>query len=186
MKNVALTSETKWNNAVAIEKKDLPCPPVCDWYTLTIYSRASRHKTSGFLRAVSCFETLSEPCIFTPWSIGMYCFVRFLFKVIPFVSVYKGLLGMSDLPVQSMTTGGVLWFTDLTVCDPLHYLPVATALTFLLQFEVSCCNLFISHGSGADIGLPLYPRPSVLGGQNLRFTPIPVITDWNHSGCRHL
>ncbi len=45
--------------------------------------------------------------------------------------------------------------------------------------------LFISRGSLADIGLPLYPRPSVLGGQNLRFTPVPVITDWNHSGCRY-
>ncbi len=45
--------------------------------------------------------------------------------------------------------------------------------------------IFISRVSGADIGLPLYPHPSILGGQNLRFTPVPVITDWNHSGCRH-
>ncbi len=44
---------------------------------------------------------------------------------------------------------------------------------------------FISRVSGADIGLPLYPRLSVLGRQNLRFTPVPVITDWNHSGGRH-
>ncbi len=46
-------------------------------------------------------------------------------------------------------------------------------------------SIFISRGSGADIGLPLYPCPSILGGQNLHFTPVPVITDWNHSGCRH-
>ncbi len=50
----------------------------------------------------------------------------------------------------------------------------------------NCLNsFFISRVSGADIGLPLYLRPSVLGGQNLRFTPVPVIIDWNHSGCRH-
>ncbi len=35
------------------------------------------------------------------------------------------------------------------------------------------------------IGLPMYPHPSVLGGKNISFTPVPVIMDWNHSGCRH-
>ncbi len=53
------------------------------------------------------------------------------------------------------------------------------------QHGAGSLRIIISRGSGADIGLPLYLHPSVLGGQNLRFTPVPVITDWNHSGCRH-
>ncbi len=47
---------------------------------------------------------------------------------------------------------------------------------------ISMVSLVISR---ADIGLPVYPRPSILGGKNISFTPVPVITDWNHSGCRH-
>ena len=50
-------------------------------------------------------------------------------------------------------------------------------VAFLLRSSVQCYIMIISRGSGADIGLPLYPRPSILGGQNLRFTPVPVITD---------
>ena len=43
---------------------------------------------------------------------------------------------MAKLPVESMTTGGVLWFTDLTVCDPFFLLPIITAGTLLLTVEV--------------------------------------------------
>ncbi len=50
--------------------------------------------------------------------------------------------------------------------------------------EQNCCQPPDNY-QRSDIGLPLYLCPSVLGGQNLRFTPVPVITDWNHSGCRH-
>ncbi len=37
------------------------------------------------------------------------------------------------------------------------------------------CYLFWLIISRADIGLPVYPRPSVLGGKNISFTPVPVI-----------
>ena len=44
---------------------------------------------------------------------------------------------MANLPVESMTTGGLFWFTDLTLADPLHLLPFITSATLLATLEVS-------------------------------------------------
>ncbi|ELT87155.1 hypothetical protein CAPTEDRAFT_171303 [Capitella teleta] len=52
-----------------------------------------------------------------------------------FLSVYYGIRSMVNVPVQSMTTGGLLWFTDLTIPDPYFLLPVMTSLTLLLTLE---------------------------------------------------
>lgn len=35
-----------------------------------------------------------------------------------------------------MTTGGVLWFTDLTASDPYYVLPLAASATMLATIEV--------------------------------------------------
>ena len=48
---------------------------------------------------------------------------------------------MAQLPVESMATGGLGWFADLTVYDPYFVLPVASALTMLVTIEV--CNTCI-------------------------------------------
>merc|ERR1712004_79291 len=53
-----------------------------------------------------------------------------------FVSVFIGLRKMANLPVESMTTGGILWFTDLTIPDPFYIMPVLTTFTFLLTLEL--------------------------------------------------
>lgn len=48
--------------------------------------------------------------------------------------------------VESMKYGGLAWFTDLTVADPLHILPLTTAASMLLVFEVrfgGCGNVFV-------------------------------------------
>ncbi len=48
-------------------------------------------------------------------------------------------------------------------------------------------RLIISRGSGLILVCPcIRVCPSwVEVDKNLHFTPVPVITDWNHSGCRH-
>jgi len=43
---------------------------------------------------------------------------------------------MSELPVVSMQSGGLFWFTDLTVPDPYFALPLMTATTLLITVEV--------------------------------------------------
>ncbi|CAG5126681.1 unnamed protein product [Candidula unifasciata] len=53
-----------------------------------------------------------------------------------FLSVFVGLRGMANLPVESMKTGGTLWFPDLTITEPFYGLPMLTAFTFWLTVEV--------------------------------------------------
>ncbi|TRY69680.1 hypothetical protein DNTS_030268 [Danionella cerebrum] len=49
-----------------------------------------------------------------------------------FFSFFFGLRSMAELPVPSLQTGGLWWFTDLTACDPYHILPV------LVSFSMFC------------------------------------------------
>jgi len=53
-----------------------------------------------------------------------------------FLSFFFGIRKMAELPVTSLQTGGALWFTDLTVPDPLYLLPAMTATTFLVTIEL--------------------------------------------------
>ena len=54
-----------------------------------------------------------------------------------FISVFSGIRAMTSLPVQSMTTGGALWFTDLTVADPYFILPAICAVSIWAVTKVS-------------------------------------------------
>lgn len=53
-----------------------------------------------------------------------------------FLSFFFGLRGMAELPVESLRTGGILWFSDLTIPDPTYILPVLTCLTMYITIEV--------------------------------------------------
>lgn len=53
-----------------------------------------------------------------------------------FVSFFMGLRGMANVPVDSMRTGGLFWFTDLTLPDPYYLLPILTSATMWLTIEV--------------------------------------------------
>lgn len=47
-------------------------------------------------------------------------------------------VGLRQLPEYcDVTSGGALWFNDLSVCDPYYVLPVTTALGFWLAFELN-------------------------------------------------
>ena len=43
---------------------------------------------------------------------------------------------MANLPVESMKTGGLLWFPDLTIADPFFLLPILCSGSMLLTIEV--------------------------------------------------
>jgi YidC/Oxa1 family membrane protein insertase len=48
-----------------------------------------------------------------------------------FIFTFLGIKRMCNLPVESMTTGGILWFHDLTVADPTFILPTLSLLSIL-------------------------------------------------------
>ncbi|CAH8564087.1 unnamed protein product [Dicrocoelium dendriticum] len=52
-----------------------------------------------------------------------------------FISVFTGIRGMASLPVESMRTGGLYWFTDLTIPDPYYLLPLISMTTTLIVLE---------------------------------------------------
>ncbi|XP_059210711.1 mitochondrial inner membrane protein OXA1L isoform X2 [Centropristis striata] len=53
-----------------------------------------------------------------------------------FISFFMALRKMAELPVPSLQTGGLLWFTDLTAADPFYILPLAATGTMLLILEL--------------------------------------------------
>ncbi|XP_013784150.1 mitochondrial inner membrane protein OXA1L-like [Limulus polyphemus] len=53
-----------------------------------------------------------------------------------FISFFMALRKMANLPLESMKTGGTLWFTDLTVPDPMYGLPIITCVTLSIIIEV--------------------------------------------------
>lgn len=63
-------------------------------------------------------------------------FIMPLVQMPIFVSFFVALRAMARAPLASMTTGGTLWFTDLTTPDPYYALPVLACLTFLANIEV--------------------------------------------------
>lgn len=53
-----------------------------------------------------------------------------------FISFFVGLRGMANCPVDSLSTGGMWWFLDLTVPDQFFILPLITSATMWATIEV--------------------------------------------------
>ena len=53
-----------------------------------------------------------------------------------FLSFFIAIRKMAAVPVESMKTGGMLWFQDLTVADPYYILPVLACGCFVASIEV--------------------------------------------------
>ena len=61
-----------------------------------------------------------------------------------FLSMFVGLKGMANLPLESMMHGGLFWFEDLTIADPFYLLPLLTSTSMFLQFK------FAAEGASFD------------------------------------
>jgi YidC/Oxa1 family membrane protein insertase len=53
------------------------------------------------------------------------------------IGMFRVLRGMSDIPVPALETGGLLWFSDLAVPDPLFVLPVLGPIMLVGMMRVS-------------------------------------------------
>ncbi|XP_044262838.1 mitochondrial inner membrane protein OXA1L [Tribolium madens] len=53
-----------------------------------------------------------------------------------FVSFFMALREMANVPVESLRTGGLWWFTDLTVPDQYFLMPIITSATLLATIEL--------------------------------------------------
>nr|XP_022336377.1 mitochondrial inner membrane protein OXA1L-like [Crassostrea virginica] len=57
-----------------------------------------------------------------------------------FLPTLLALRGMAELPVESMKSGGILWFTDLTLTDPYYGLPLLTSITLMTIVKIGAEN----------------------------------------------
>ena len=64
-------------------------------------------------------------------------FINILVQTPFFISFFFALRGMYNAPVESLTTGGVLWFPNLLIPDPFFLLPLSTSITMLISMQVS-------------------------------------------------
>lgn len=53
-----------------------------------------------------------------------------------FLSYFIGIRRMVNTPVESMQTGGLWWFSDLTLADPYYLLPLITSGTLALTIHL--------------------------------------------------
>ncbi|XP_003741476.1 mitochondrial inner membrane protein OXA1L [Galendromus occidentalis] len=53
-----------------------------------------------------------------------------------FISLFLALRSMAIAPVESLKTGGFLWFPDLTIADPYYLLPLMTCATLAAIIEI--------------------------------------------------
>lgn len=58
------------------------------------------------------------------------------------LSTFLAIRGMARLPVESMTTGGALWFLDLTVPDPFFLLPIMATASIVAIIHVNIHNYY--------------------------------------------
>merc|ERR1712107_900185 len=79
-----------------------------------------------------------------------------------FMSMFLGLRGMANCPVDSMKGGGLSWFSDLTVADPYYILPLLTSATLFIQFKLGVeYGTKLSQSTGAGKAL-MYIFPPLL------------------------
>ncbi|GLH01501.1 Uncharacterized protein GBIM_07638 [Gryllus bimaculatus] len=53
-----------------------------------------------------------------------------------FISFFMALRGMANIPIPDMVTGGLWWFTDLSMPDQYFLLPLLTSATLYVTIEV--------------------------------------------------
>ena len=97
---------------------------------------------------------------------------RVTLQIPVFISVFLGLKGMTSLPLESMETGGLLWFTDLTLRDPYYALPLFTSATVFLQLKFATDGISLDTISPnmrkLALCLPIVIIPMTVGFPSVR------------------
>jgi len=85
-----------------------------------------------------------------------------------FVSMFLGLRGLANLPMESMLTGGLSWFSDLTIPDPYYVLPMTASATIWLMIKLGADGAHVDPNSPWS-KLLLYGIPSLMFPLTMNF-----------------
>ncbi|XP_034484181.1 mitochondrial inner membrane protein OXA1L [Drosophila innubila] len=94
-----------------------------------------------------------------------------------FISFFMGLRQMANTPVESMRDGGLFWFTDLTLADPLYLLPVITSATLYLTIELGTDSARLSAANMSTMKYVLRALPLVIFPFTMNF-PAAILMYW--------
>ncbi|TRX91840.1 hypothetical protein FHL15_007159 [Xylaria flabelliformis] len=86
------------------------------------------------------------------------------FAMLPFTyGMFRLVRGMAGIPVPGMETGGLAWFTDLTVHDPLFVLPIiSTGLAVLTIQQMQRANLVKNPAQETMMNVMKYIMPPLM------------------------
>ncbi|KAG0726621.1 Mitochondrial inner membrane protein OXA1L [Chionoecetes opilio] len=91
--------------------------------------------------------------------------------------MFMGLRKMANLPVESLTEGGLWWFTDLTLADPYYILPIITSCTMLATIELGTDGAKLSAQNMQAVKYVLRIMPFALFPFTMNF-PAAVLCYW--------
>lgn len=97
-----------------------------------------------------------------------------------FISFFIGLRQMANAPVESMKTGGLFWFTDLTIPDPYMLLPIITSCTMLATIEVGTDGARLAATNMQTMKYVLRALPFLILPFTINF-PGAILTYWTFS-----
>ena len=66
-------------------------------------------------------------------------------------SFFFAIRGMTGAPIESLATGGAMWFTDLTIPDPYYILPILNCTVLTTNISVSLADFFIKERGKKDL-----------------------------------
>ncbi|XP_072232344.1 mitochondrial inner membrane protein OXA1L [Leuresthes tenuis] len=98
-----------------------------------------------------------------------------------FISFFIALRKMAYLPVPSLQTGGLLWFTDLTAADPFYLLPITVTGTMFFILELGAESGFDNPNLRA-MKTVFRIMPLIILPLTINF-PTAVFTYWLTSNC---
>ncbi|XP_055606282.1 mitochondrial inner membrane protein OXA1L [Uranotaenia lowii] len=94
-----------------------------------------------------------------------------------FISFFIGLRQMANTPVESLHTGGLFWFTDLTLCDQFYALPIITSITMFLTIELGTDSARMSAQNMQTVKYVLRAMPLFIFPFTLSF-PGAILCYW--------
>jgi YidC/Oxa1 family membrane protein insertase len=96
-----------------------------------------------------------------------------------FMSMFFGLKNMPEIYFNELSTGGMLWFPDLTAPDPYYIMPVASALSFLLMMELGKEQMMASAPEQGRVMLNFFRGMAVLMVPITYSFPTAVFCYWS-------
>lgn len=95
-----------------------------------------------------------------------------------FMSMFFALKKMPDIFPDELSSGGILWFTDLTAPDPYYALPIFSGVSFLAMMELSKKSMLASSPEQGQMMLNFFRGMAFIIVPVSMYFPTAVLCYW--------